>query len=125
MDKATGKFFVEDDFFDNYASLCGRKATQVYCVLCRYANEDRQCSPSIKLLATKLGISRDLVIAGIKTLEAWKIIEVQKTRRNNGTWVNHSYKILDKNQWRKPECQNNIVQVKKAESENLIEKIDD
>lgn len=99
--QAGRRFFVEDEFFDRYASLCGWKGYVVYTALCRYANKKRSCFPSVEQLSRKLGIAENSVKRGISELRKWSIIKVEKAKRENGTWKNNCYCLLDSSKWKK------------------------
>ena len=91
---------MDDAYLDGYARLCGWKATLVYLALCRHANKDQYCFPGIQLLAERLAISENSVKRGIQQLRHWQIIEVRREKRQNGTWRNNVYVLLDKSAWR-------------------------
>lgn len=98
-EKGCGKFVVADEFIDQYAAVCGWKGLAVYIALCRYANKERQCFPSIAQLAKKLGIAANSVKRGLGELRQWNIIKVEKSKRTNGTWKNNVYSLLDRSKW--------------------------
>jgi len=94
------KFFVDDAYLNGYAKLCGTNATLVYLCLCRHSDRHQESFPSVELMAEKLGVSRDSVIRGIKTLVSWNIISKERERRTNATWLNNRYILLDKTTWK-------------------------
>ena len=107
------KFFVDDEYLNGYAKLCGISATGVYFVLCRHADKKQECFPSKKLIAEKLGITERTVYSAIKILEEWRIIERREQgRKSNGSFKNHIYILLDKKKW-KTKPQANITVGKK------------
>lgn len=95
-------FRMDDAFVDEYARFCGVRALAVYACLCRHANREQECFPSITTIAKKLGTSRYTVMRGIQTLIDWNIITKERSRRANKTWLNNVYTLLDKSVWRKP-----------------------
>ncbi len=92
------KFFMVDDaYLNGWAKKCGQSATLVYMVLCRHSSRDQSCFPSEQLMADKMGITKRRVIGGIKTLEAFRIIHVSRTRGEKNV-----YFLLDKSNWIDP-----------------------
>jgi predicted transcriptional regulator len=95
------KFFVDDEYLNGYAKLCGVSATAVYFVLCRHADRNQECFPSMETIAEKLGISRRTVITAIKTLVEWNIIaKGERKRKKGGEWMHNTYILLDKTVWK-------------------------
>jgi len=94
------KFQTDDAYYDSYAKICGIYATGVYMALCRHADIDQYCFPSIKMMAEKLDVSEDSVSRGIKELKKNNIISVEKCRSRQGVWKNNSYILLDKSVWK-------------------------
>lgn len=90
---------IDDEYLNGQARLCGWQGTIVYLSLCRHANKEQTCFPSIKLMAEENGVSRDTILKGIKALEKRKVISVKKTRSKGGKWLNNSYVLLDKSEW--------------------------
>jgi hypothetical protein len=94
------KFFVNDEYLNGYARLCGANATLVYLCLCRHADRYQESFPSIKVMAEKTGVSERSIIRGIQTLERWRIISKERERRSDATWLNNRYVLLDKSAWK-------------------------
>lgn len=93
-------FRVDDEYLNGYSKLCGTNASLVYFCLCRHADIEQECFPSINLMAEKLGISRDSVMRGIKELIKWNIISKERERRADAKWLNNKYVLLDKKVWK-------------------------
>ncbi|MDD5146057.1 MAG: helix-turn-helix domain-containing protein [Candidatus Pacebacteria bacterium] len=89
------KFFVDDLYLNGYAKKCGIYATGVYLSLCRHANKEQLCYPSLKTIAKELKISRSQVIRAIKILKENKIIKVIRI----GKKLNNRYLLIDKSEW--------------------------
>lgn len=101
FDKRRKDFFIIDDaYLNGYAKLCGWKATLVYLALCRHSGKNQSCFPGIETMATKLAISTDSIKRGIKILVDWNIVKVSRAKRENGTWKNNFYVLLDKSVWK-------------------------
>lgn len=105
------------EYHDKYAKLCGGMATLVYITLCRHADKNQTCYPSIKRIAETNSISKRTVITAIQKLEKYNIIRKKKIRKG-GKWLNNSYTLLNKSQFKKqaekvkkPGANNDIHQV--------------
>lgn len=96
------KFQVDDEYLNGYAKLCGPNATLAYLCLCRHADYHTQtCFPSIEMMAEKVGISPASIKRGITSLVEWRIILKERVRHpENAKWVNNSYTLLDKSEWK-------------------------
>lgn len=95
-------FIIDDEYLNGYAKLCGINATGVYLCLCRHADfHTQEAYPSIQTMADKLGVSVASVKRGVEKLIEWGIISKKRTRHPvNNKWVNNSYLLLDKSQWK-------------------------
>jgi len=91
-----GKFIIDDKFLNGYARFLGIYAVGVYSSLCRHANKQQKCWPSIKKIAEELGCGRNSVIEALKRMEFWQII--RKIRI--GKKVNNRYELIDKKYWK-------------------------
>lgn len=99
------KFFIDDEYLNGYAKLCGSHATLVYISLCRHADKDQKCFPSKKLIAEELAISERSVYNGIISLQEWNIIKFEQSKKSDGTFKNNTYVLLDKTEWKsKPQA---------------------
>jgi transcription initiation factor IIE alpha subunit len=94
------KFFIDDEYLNGYAKYCGWNGTLVYMSLCRHANREQSCFPSIELMARQHGISEKSIQRGISNLKSLNIISVRKQKTKKGTWKVNSYTLLDKSVWR-------------------------
>lgn len=90
------KFVVDDKFLNGYARFLGIYCVGVYNSLCRHANKEQKCWPSIKKVAEELDICRNKVIESTKYLEFWQIIRKQRV----GKQATNRYLLLDKKQWK-------------------------
>ena len=89
------KFQIDDLYLNGYAKKCGIYATGVYVSLCRHANKEQKCFPSIKKMAEELSISAKQVGRAIKILEKFRII----FKKRVGKTVVNRYHLLDKSEW--------------------------
>ena len=94
-----GWYATDDDFVDKMARLCGWQGGAVYSSLCRHIGKDQSCFPSIALIKEELNISKNSIHKGIKALEGRNVIEVEKTRKKNGIWLNNCYHLQDRSVW--------------------------
>ena len=100
----TGKFFMNDLVLDKYARYLGIYATGVYMSLCRHFNyATGTCFPSKETMAQKLGISERKVYDAIKQLKELNLIQVtSQGKKEDGSYKNNVYKLLDKSHWLDP-----------------------
>jgi hypothetical protein len=89
------KFFVDDLYLNGYAKKCGIYATGVYLSLCRHANKEQLCYPSLKKIAEELKVSIKQIGRAIKILEKENIIKKIRI----GKKCNNRYLLLDKSEW--------------------------
>ncbi len=89
------KFFVDDEYLNGYAKSCGVYATSVYLSLCRHADKEQKCWPSIRKIAKEHNISPTMVQKGIKDLKDYRIILTQQI----GKGLNNRYLLLDRSEW--------------------------
>lgn len=88
-------FIVDDAYLNGYARACGTSATCVYLVLCRHADKDQKCWPSIRLIARKLGISQVTVQKAIGILLDYRII-----KKSGKPGKSTLYTLVDKSLWK-------------------------
>ena len=91
-----GRFIMDDKFLNGYARFLKIYALGVYSSLCRYANKEQKCWPSIKRITKELNIGRNKVIDSIKYLEFWKIIKKKRV----GLHCTNRYFLLKKDVWK-------------------------
>lgn len=89
------KFFMDDLYLNGYAKKCGIYATGVYLSLCRHANKEQSCYPSLKKISEELKVSTKQVGRAIKILESNNIIKKIRC----GKKLNNRYLLLDKSEW--------------------------
>lgn len=95
-------FVVDDEYLNGFAKHFDSTTSLVYICLCRHVDKDQIAFPSHTYMAKKLGISRRTVSKKVKILEENNLIKRKKIRRKNGRWLNTTYTLLDKSQWKKP-----------------------
>jgi len=100
------RYVVDIKFLNGYARFLRIYAVGVYDSLCRHANKEQKCWPSINKIATELDICRNKVIESIKYLEFWQIIK----KRRVGKEATNRYFLLDKKHW-KPLNEENLKQL--------------
>lgn len=95
------KYFMDDEYLNGYAKLCGVYATGVYCSLCRHSNKEQTCFPSNNLIARELDINEKTVRKSLKALVFWNIIKIVKgKRKKSGFYAPNKYTLLDKTMWK-------------------------
>ena len=90
-------FWVDDMFFNTYAKIFGPGVLAVYIALCRYADKEQKCFPSINRISDDIRLSRPVVIESLKILEYLKIIKKKRV----GKTCNNRYFLLCRRSWRK------------------------
>jgi len=98
--RSKAKFIIDDEYLNGYARLCGIYATGVYVSLCRHSNKNQYCFPGISLMAKELDVSINSIKKGIKNLKDWGIITVNQEKKENGSFRNNVYILLDKSVWK-------------------------
>lgn len=96
------KFFLDDAYLNGYARYLKPTATAVYLSLCRHVDKEQSCFPAEETIAEEHGICVRTVISKIKLLQQWSIIRLEKVRSRKGKWLNNTYYLLDKSQWKQP-----------------------
>jgi hypothetical protein len=89
------KFVVDDFYLNGYARICGVYATAVYLSLCRHADKEQKCWPSLNKLAEEHSMSKSQVRRAIKILIKYHIISVERV----GKRLNNRYYLIDKSEW--------------------------
>lgn len=112
---------LDDEYLNRMAKLCGWQGTIVYNSLCRHANTKQESFPSVKLMAEQHGVSRPTIFKGIENLEKYGVIEVQKTRTKGGQWLNNTYILLDRSEWKRdPKEASQVNEVDTAPSQRRL-----
>jgi hypothetical protein len=97
-----GWFWVDNEYLNVYGKFFGAIGTAIYLNLCRHADEEQKCFPSIKMIAEELGISERTVKKYLKLFRDYRLIKVERERSKDGKWLNNVYWLLDKSEWIKP-----------------------
>ncbi len=99
-DKRRQMFLTDDDYLNGYSKLCGIYATAVYMSLCRHANKQQYSFPSIETMAEQHNCGKDSIIKGIKSLEEYNIILVDREKEGKKATQNNGYTLLDRSEWK-------------------------
>ena len=111
-------FMVDDAYLNGYAKYLGVTASMIYICLCRHVDKNQVAFPSQKSIADKLGIKQRTVLEKVKLLKNWGLIDVRQIRNENGKWINNTYILLDKTEWK------NIPSVEKEHTDSpCVEKL--
>ncbi|MDD3040453.1 helix-turn-helix domain-containing protein [Bacteroides sp.] len=70
------------------------KAKALYSYLASFAGAENTAFPGRNLICHELGLNKDTLSKYNWELQCWQIIEIEKTRGQNGQWENNNY-ILD------------------------------
>ncbi len=113
------QYKIDDAYLNGYAKLCGIFATAVYNSLSRHADfHTQECFPSIEKIAEQHNISKPSVIKGIKELEKWGIITINREKdKKTKRQLPNIYLLIDKIDWKpKPE----ISRVNDVDTESRV-----
>jgi hypothetical protein len=108
-DKRGANFhLVPNIYIDEYARICGPKATAIYLSLCRHADRGGKSFPGIRRLMEQHGIrSNNTVIKAIQELEKCNIVDVERGGVNDKKQrVNNIYILNAPSSWTKPSAEN-------------------
>ncbi len=97
-----GWFYLDNEYLNGIGKYVGPTGISVYVSLCRHANEEQSCFPAQDTIAKEIGTSDRSVKRYIKKLEDFNIIRIEKTRTSHGKWLNNTYYLLDKTEWKYP-----------------------
>lgn len=87
---------AKNEFIDEYAKYLGIYAVGVYHSLCRHANKEKKCFPSIKKIKEELAIGKNSTIESVKRLEFFNIIEKIRI----GKKCTNRYVLNKKSEWK-------------------------
>ncbi len=111
-----GYFTIDDLFVDEYMRLAGMQTTMVYMSMCRHANKERMCWPSIRRLATQGKMALNTVVKSIKWLEEHGLI---KTFKEPGQTT--IYRVMEKKKWKKYIITGNRIEYSRKASASSLE----
>jgi hypothetical protein len=89
------QYITDDKFLDGYAKFLGIYAVGVYGSLCRHANKQQRCWPSVKKICEELDIGKSSVLIATKKMEFWQIIKIYRI----GKMANNRYDLISKQHW--------------------------
>jgi hypothetical protein len=89
------QYITDDKFLNGYAKFLGIYAVGVYGSLCRHANKQQRCWPSVKKICEELGVGRSSVLTATKRMEFWQIIRIYRI----GKMANNRYDLIIKQRW--------------------------
>jgi DNA-binding MarR family transcriptional regulator len=77
----------------------GAERWQTLCVIAAFMDAEGSCYPTQELIAHRLGVKRSAANRRVKALAEYRwngrpLIEVKRSRHDNGTWENARYRIL-------------------------------
>lgn len=89
------RYMTDDKFLNGYARFLEIYAVGVYGSLCRHANKQQRCWPSINKVCEELSIGRNSALNAVKRLEYWHIIKKYRI----GKMANNRYDLISKRNW--------------------------
>ena len=87
-------YIVDNAVLDIYGPKIGPYGIAVYNALCRYADQEHTCYPSLKSIAKKTGMGRSTVISTLQKLADLKLIEVERRHSPKGDRASNLYILL-------------------------------
>lgn len=93
-DGRPGVFWMHDAIYDHYAPRIGVYGIAVYGMLCRRANAEKHCWPSLNRMAKDLGISRPTVVSALDTLQKEGLISRRQREEEGKGHISTSYTLL-------------------------------
>ena len=88
-------YIVDNAVLDIYGPQLKPNGIAVYNALCRYADREGTCYPSIKTIATKIGVGRCTVIKAIQKLVSLGLVEIETRYSSNGDKDSNLYILLE------------------------------
>lgn len=96
QDRRNGRWWwCHHAIIDNYGETLGPYGLAVYAALCRYANTDGACWPSIATLAKRLGMSPNRVRKSLSILETLGLISVEYRKTEDDVNLTSVYTLLE------------------------------
>lgn len=92
--RSTHWFWMDNAILDIYGPQLGAYGIAVYTALCRMANANGTCWPSLNTLASTIGISRSTVIRSLEKLESLGLISISHRNGSDGSQDTNIYTIL-------------------------------
>lgn len=89
-----GYFTVDDLFVDEYMRIAGANVVMIYLSLCRHADKDKYCWPSIRRLAMQGKMALNTVEKSIRWLEDHRLLKADREKGQPTV-----YKLLEKSKW--------------------------
>lgn len=96
--KKIGQLPTFGEYVDSMARVSGWKATLVYMSISRHL-EEGTCSVSLQSMMREHGVSKGTIIRGIKDLEKHKVINVDRERKEDGSFPTNRFMINYTDQW--------------------------
>ena len=102
--RTENRYYIDNEFLNGYAAKVGWKGHIVYSALCRH-EKNGKAFPGLRHLAKELGVSVATVARGVKILEEYNIIQIEKPEKKNQSftyWITNyiNWKDIDKkNKW--------------------------
>ena len=88
-------YIVDNALLDIHGHQLKPNGIAVYNALCRFADREGTCYPSIQTIARKIGIGRSTVIKAIQTLVSLGLVEVETRYSSNGDKDSNLYILCE------------------------------
>lgn len=93
--RRSGVFWMHDAILDQYAEKIGVYGVAVYALLCRRANSEKRCWPSLNSMARTLSISRSKLVSTLDTLEEQGLVAREQRQEEGKGHASTVYILLD------------------------------
>lgn len=98
-------FWLDNELVDRAGPVIGPTAGAVYSSLARHAaNSSQSCYPSLKTLGREWGLSHPTVIKAVKTLEKYRMIQVERHPQAARLHLANVYTLTPPSTWELPEA---------------------
>ena len=88
-------YIVDNAVIDIHGKQLKPNGIAVYNALCRYADREGTCYPSIMAIAKKIGASRCTVLRAIQKLVSLGLVEVETRYSSNGDRASNLYILCE------------------------------
>lgn len=101
--KKRGWFWCDNTLIGKMGNYLEPSGIAIYIALCRRTNiHTQECYPSEETIGHDIGASDRTVRNYLPRLVAAKMIVIRRKKRIKGKWLNNTYILLDKSEWRIP-----------------------
>lgn len=93
-ERRRGWFWIDNALFDDYAPRIGPAGVMVYAALARRVDRERQCFPSIGVLADTCGLGRSTIKRALGRLAEAGLIRIEHRTRDDEGYASNLYVLV-------------------------------